>query len=167
MGGERDAFRGMGILAFGFLFMVVAASLSGVYLVRSFTPPPVSIDLRVYEESSNADRKAEKGGVLLRAIYECGEAPCTEKDRVFFELTGGGVEGPHRANLGSHSIKEAVIKDMDGGGKLVYYNHVPQQPGYTTIKFRCDPGSEVRAKAILESGGYTESAEAIRVCPSP
>lgn len=151
----------VGLMA-ALVVVAVLIALAVVLAVRALIPESGHITLSLY----NSDR-AEQFSAQVQ--YDCGDRPCgREGDRLFFIVSGGGVQPPSEARVGSSEITEAVIREQ-ADGLLVYYPIPEGEPGYSIIDFPCStPGGTVHVEAVIESGNGESQASSTGAveCPS-
>lgn len=109
-----------------------------------------------------------EGRISAQVQYACDGDPCGERDRLFFSVTGEGIEKPTEARVGGAEITEAVIRDQENG-LLVYFSIPPDEPGYSIIDFPCAKhGEALQVEVVVESddGAAQSSASGQVACPS-
>lgn len=137
------------------------AILAIVLAIRALMPGGGHASLSLYNSGG-------AGHFSAQVQYACEGDPCGEQDRIFFEITGEGVEKPSEARVGDAEITEAVVRKQEGG-LLAYFDIPPDEPGYSIIDFPCsDPGAELQVEVIVESDGGEDqsSASGSITCPS-
>lgn len=134
-------------LVVAFLVVALLGVVAVVLAVRALLPGGDRVSLSLYDGDS-------PGSISAQVQYTCDGGACGPGgDRLFFVVSGGGVETPTHARVGATEINEAMVREQQGG--LVVHYGIPEgEPGYSTIDFPCaSPGEVVQVEAIVESDG--------------